>query len=166
MEEEEEDAAESEAEASESCDRTPLGFSCDESSLSIFPKSGTESISSLEEELQLYRPGAVGTAIIGDVNVHSKRWLKFSFGETPEGTMLHDVCLTAGLKQMVKEATREENLLDLVMTDIPETEIVVGGKVQDHKFVLTKFNFIVPETKTLQREVWNYTSQNPSILCA
>ena len=47
-------------------------------------------------------------------------------------------------------------MLDLVLTDIPETETTVGGKVQDHKFVLTKFNFSIPATRVLHREVWNY----------
>jgi len=110
----------------------------------------------LAEELQVHRAAAVGTAIIGDINVHSKRWLKYSTGESPEGALLQDICLSAGLKQIVTEPTREGILLDLVMTDIPGTEATVGGKVQDHQFVLTKFNFAVPESKSLEREVWNY----------
>ena len=121
------------------------------------PHAGnTECIETLAEELKLHRTGAIGTAIIGDVNVHSKRWLKYSPGESPEGTMLQEVCMSAGLKQIVTEPTRNEYLLDLVMTDIPGTEAFVGGKVQDHRFVLTKFNFKVPETQTLERQVWNY----------
>ena len=64
--------------------------------------------------------------------------------------------MSAGLQQSVKEPTRNDHLLDLVLTDIPGTEIMVGGKIQDHKSVLTKFNFSVPATQVLQREVWNY----------
>ena len=65
--------------------------------------------------------------------------------------------MNEGLRQIVTEPTRESNLLDLVMTDIPETVATVGGKIQDHKFVLTKFTFNVPESKFIPREVWNYS---------
>ena len=57
---------------------------------------------------------------------------------------------------MVTEPTRNEHLLDLVLTDIPEAEITVGRKVQDHKFVLTKLNFSIPAARVLEREVWNF----------
>ena len=50
--------------------------------------------------------------------------------------------------------------MDLVMTDMPGTEATVGGKLHDHQFVLTKFNFVVPESKTMEREVWNYGRAN------
>ena len=101
----------------------------------------------LSDELKAHRSSAVGTAIIGDVNVHIRRWLRFSSGESPEGILLQDICLSAGLQQSVKEPTRNDHLLDLVLTDIPGTEIMLGGKIQDHKFVLTKFNFSVPATQ-------------------
>ena len=120
-------------------------------------RGNTECIRAMVEELKVHRQVAVGTAIIGDINVHSRRWLTFSSGETPEGTMLHDVCMEEGLRQIVAAPTRNENLLDLVLTDIPDTEATVGGKIQDHKFVLTKFNFRVPETEFMPREVWNYS---------
>ena len=115
-----------------------------------------ECIEAFRDELLVHRVGAVGTLIIGDVNVHSKRWLKHSSGETPEGTRLHEICQDEGLKQIVREPTRNEYLLDLVMTDIPKIEAEVGGKIQDHRYVLTKLKLTVPETEMLHREVWNY----------
>ena len=51
----------------------------------------------------------------------------------------------------MKVPTRNDNLLDLVMTDIAGTEAEVGGKVQDHRFVLTKLKLRVPETKLVRR---------------
>ena len=37
------------------------------------------------------------------------------------------------------------------MTDIPKTEAEVGGKIQDHRYVLTKLKLTVPETEMLHR---------------
>jgi len=121
------------------------------------PKPGNlECIEAFREELHVHRLGAVGTVVIGDINVYSKRWMVHSSGESPEGTRLHEICEDEGLKQIVKSPTRNENLLDLVMTDISGTETEVGGKIQDHRFVLTKLKVRVPETKLQRREVWNF----------
>ena len=56
------------------------------------------------------------------------------------------------------EPTREENLLDLAITDIQSATCYVGGKIQDHKYALAKLNFSVQETVHLKREVWNYAN--------
>ena len=80
-----------------------------------------ECIQAFREELLAHRVGAVGTLIVGDVNVHSKRWLMHSSGETLERTRLQEICQDEGLKQIVQDPTRKEYLLDLVMTDIPNS---------------------------------------------
>ena len=65
------------------------------------------------------RDEAVGAIIIGDINVHCASWLKYSSqGNTPEGELLRETCNFLGIKQIVKEPTREKNLLDLIPTDI------------------------------------------------
>ena len=100
------------------------------------PKRGNlEGIEELRLEVNEKRKDAVGVVLIGDVNVHSEKWLKFSKGESPEGTLLHQVCDDLGLKQIVTEPTRfheptgEDNLLDLTFTDVPEATTTVGAKV-------------------------------------
>ncbi len=42
----------------------------------------TVTIDNLEAEYLRHRDGIMGTIILGDLNVHSKRWLKFSAGES------------------------------------------------------------------------------------
>ena len=56
--------------------------------------------------------------MVGDMNVHNERLLKFSNGESPEGRELERVCAAHGLKQHVKSPSRGEYLLDLVLSDL------------------------------------------------
>ena len=69
--------------------------------------------------------------------------MKFSKGESPEATLLHEVCDDLGLKQIVTEPTRyheatgEDNRLDLTLTDVPEATATVGAKVRDHRYTMT-----------------------------
>ena len=60
--------------------------------------------------------------------MHYRRWLKFSSrGDTTMGKRLYEITHSAGLKQLVQEPTRDDNLLDLVITDLMGTSVVVGG---------------------------------------
>ena len=79
-----------------------------------------DSINSFELELRKHRDGAVGVVVLGDLNVHSIRWLTHSARESIEGRQLRDTSDRLGLKQIVKELTRGEYLLDLVLTDVPD----------------------------------------------
>ena len=63
------------------------------------------------------RSTGIGTIIVGDLNVHSIRWLQYSSCNSVEGEYLHNVCKEMGLQQRVAEPTREDHLLDLVLTD-------------------------------------------------
>ena len=109
-----------------------------------------------QEELNRWSVGARGVLVAGDINVHQRSWLKFSSrGDTPMGKMFYEIITAAGLKQMVKEPTRAENLLDLVITDLLGTTIEVGGKVQDHKWIVATVPIAVPTTVAVQRQGWN-----------
>ena len=55
----------------------------------------------------------------------------------------------------MKSATRGPNLLDLVMTDL-KAKATVGGKIQDHAFVVVETSFALPRSVELSRAVWNY----------
>ena len=69
----------------------------------------TQGVDSLREELENLQEEYLGTVLVGDLNVHSKRWLKFSTGETPEGTALQELCADFGffcLRGIHKVATR------------------------------------------------------------
>ena len=61
-----------------------------------------------------------------------------------------------GFKQLVKEPTRGKYLLDLVLTDVTDSAASTLAAVADHRCVLTKVQFKVPETSTHQREIWHF----------
>ena len=95
----------------------------------------------LREELARLSNDFLGTAVIGDLNVHSCRWLQHSNGESVEGHALQDVCRNHGLEQKVKAPTRNEYLLDLVLTDVKAVKCTVSKKVADHALVVATFFF-------------------------
>ena len=117
----------------------------------------TASILACEEELRRLMPSAVACIIVGDLNVHHTRWLKFSSSVTVEGTAMLRFCKGNGLKQRVKRPTRYEYLLDLVLTDIDPTHVQVLHTIADHNLVLSSFDFSVPEAVVLQRLVFDYS---------
>jgi hypothetical protein len=115
-----------------------------------------DSIKELREEWAELSLDAVGTVIIGDLNVHHKKWLRRSARNSVEGETLHQFCLDHGLQQLVKEATREQYLLDLVITDIDEAKCKVLPKVADHECVLVYLDLQVPKTEIKKRVVWRF----------
>ena len=122
------------------------------------PKSGdVVSIESFEAEYAKHKDGAVGVFVLGDLNVHSIRWLRHSARETVEGRVLHDISSKLGLRQVVRQPTRGEYLLDLVLTDVLDCQAKPCAAVADHRGVLTKVKFTIPETASHQREAWYYT---------
>ena len=76
--------------------------------------------------------------------------------ESAEGRLLCDISNQLGLRQIVKEPTRGEYILDLVLTDVPECTAKPGAAVADHKSVLTQVKFRIPETASHQREVLHF----------
>ena len=48
------------------------------------------------------------------------------------------------------------NLLDLVITDVA-SKTWVGGKIQDHAYVIIENNFALPRAARTKRNVWNYS---------
>ena len=72
------------------------------------PGESLTGISAMQSELRRLRNQGVGVLIIGDMNVHNPRWLRFSNKNTPEGTLLYETVAEEGLEQIVKEPTRNE----------------------------------------------------------
>ena len=59
-------------------------------------RGGTDLIQSLREEWSKLSPRTMGIIIIGDMNVHHKRWLWKSSRNSVEGAELHQFCADAG----------------------------------------------------------------------
>ena len=78
----------------------------------------TTGVTIFREEYCKHREGTLGSVVVGDFNVHQRQWLVHSAKNTPEGKALEDTCRDEGLKQLVREPTREEYLLDLVLSDL------------------------------------------------
>ena len=76
--------------------------------------------------------------LMGDLNVHHAKWLRFSNGNSIVGADLKAFSENYGLHQLVKEPTRNEYLLDLLLTDIAGAKVKVGSYVADHKHLLVQ----------------------------
>ena len=66
----------------------------------------TQSITRFGEELQRLRQTVIGTIIIGDLNVHSTRWLRHSTTNSAANTLLQNLCNEMGLKQYQRANAR------------------------------------------------------------
>ena len=113
----------------------------------------TESIESFEKECMQHRIGTLGTFVLGDLNVHSKRWLVHSARESTEGQLLAEISRRLGLRQLVRQRTRDKYLLDLILTDVPDCNASIHSAVADHKSVVLTVSFKVPETASHTREM-------------
>ncbi len=119
----------------------------------------TDSIQRFETEFQRYSEDCVASIVVGDMNVHNPSWLRWSSGDSREGSELENVCALNGLEQFVKGPTRGDSLLDLVLADFEsglKTEITPGIHDDDHRGVLTTVNVTVPESEPVRRKVYNF----------
>ena len=93
------------------------------------PGETLDGIKTFESELERLRPQAVSTLIIGDMNVHFRKWLVHSgCKDNTAGRFLYEIATKAGLKQIVRAPTRMGNLLDLVLTDMIRRPQKLGAK--------------------------------------
>ena len=112
------------------------------------PEPGeVESIKELRKEWNDLSRDAIGTIIVGDINVHHKTWLRRSARNSAEGEELHKFALDAGMQQLVRGATRNQYLLDLVISDVEGLRCEVLSKIADHALVLARMNLPVPDRK-------------------
>ena len=115
-------------------------------------------IDTFKTELDALEGLSLGTIVLGDLNVHNKRWLRHASANTTEGAALKQACDEAGLTQKVRKPTRNEHLLDLVLTNITGTTTKVAPRIADHKLVTAELVFKVPEQVTLTRMVWQFAN--------
>jgi hypothetical protein len=121
------------------------------------PEPGeVDTISSFDKEWREISASCIGTIAVGDINVHSCRWLRYSSGESAEGTALELVSRDLGAKQVVKSPTRGDYLLDLVISDIEGVRAEVVPGVSDHDIVIASLELTVPQSESFTRTVWDY----------
>ena len=124
------------------------------------PRRGeVASISVFDNELNQVEEDFISRIIVGDMNVHNEEWLQFSRGESPEGRELETVCSSHGLKQCVKEATRGNYLLDLVLSDLGSClrcAVHPGILDKDHRCVLCCVSISIPATPAVARTTFDF----------
>ena len=126
-------------------------------------KGEISTILSLGVECAKHNTEVIGTFILGDLNVHARRWLRYSSGESAEGEALHDFACRFGLKQLVKEPTREDpdNLLDVALTDVERTTCTVLPRIADHKLIWIRSDIAERVCAVrFDRAVWIYALAN------
>ena len=69
-------------------------------------KNDRESIASFEREWLVHSRDTIGTVILGDLNIHHKKWLHHSSENSTDGEILQTFCQSFGFSQMVNGPTR------------------------------------------------------------
>ena len=92
--------------------------------------------------------------IAGDLNVHHKKWLRYSNDNTTVGTDLKSFYDFHGMLQLVREPARIEYLPDLVITNICKSIVTVLPRIADHNCLLVKSPIAELLEKIVKRDVW------------
>lgn len=89
-------------------------------------------------------------------NFHHEEWLGSRIPDAA-GRRILEMCNALGLTQFVKEPTREDQILDLVMTDLDVTCTTHARMgTSDHNPVHLKMNVPLYRDKPYKRKVWQY----------
>lgn len=125
------------------------------------PKSEFDELPALDEELLQIMGTTVGVVIVGDMNIHHAKWLRFSNGNSAAGELFHTTCKTFGLRQMVRQPARGKYLLDLVLSSLPdETSVRVLSSITDHQLVFVNLRLPTSSPSRLPRTVWLLSDDN------
>ena len=117
------------------------------------PDAPISHVDSLRDELARLSDGYIGVVLMGDMNIHHRKWLRYSNGNTGVGESLWHLCQEYGLLQRVSQPTRKEYLLDLVLSDLDVKVSVVPG-ITDHDIVQTVIPLSQSTQITAERKVW------------
>ncbi len=129
------------------------------------PDGNANQITSLHDELSVLMESHASVTLLGDMNVHLMRWLKFSspHASTANGESLFQICKDFQLQQCVKVPTRPASgyLLDLVLTDLKKsTSIDVQAPIADHCVVICRMDLCTQISPPIKRRVWCYKTAN------
>lgn len=122
------------------------------------PDNDISMFNQLESNIDAARRSCSSIIVAGDFNVHNTDWLG-STRTTPAGETAEDMCYIHGLQQHVTAPTRGNNILDLVMSDLP------GGATamlhpplgqSDHAVITVDFQLTPPRDPPTTRTVWRY----------
>ena len=127
------------------------------------PPGDTASIDAFEADWERFSERHIGIIVVGDLNLHHNWWLKYSTHVSVEGSFMYK--LRTEFRQLVRGLTRNEHLLDAVITDLEEAiDTAILPSIADHNLVRGRFALRVFETMAQPREVFLYRSVNWSDL--
>ena len=112
----------------------------------------------IEAGIESARQSCSNIILAGDFNVHNEDWLGSSH-TTIAGETAEDMCYQQHLQQYVNDATRGHNILDLVMSDIPNhvTTLLHPPLGRSHHAVITADFQLTPSyDQPSTRTVWRY----------
>ena len=121
--------------------------------------SDSSTIETCEREHDTLAGGALGTILLGDLNLHHKKWLIHSVETSSCGKRMRPAAAHIGLRQLVKEPTRGKNLLDLALSDIPGAKASVHPKIADHSIVEVCMPPPAPEVLTIKNRKYGNFAQ-------
>ena len=120
------------------------------------PSAPSSHMEEFAEELAEIQNEALGILVMGDLNIHHARWLRYSNANTGEGQHLKEICDDHSLRQMVKEPTRGDYTLDLALSDIEDLKVQLLPQIADHRGLLSIVSVPQPTFHCVQREVWHF----------
>ena len=75
------------------------------------PSTGEEQIQELDAEMAGLKNEVLGCIVMGDMNIHHRRWLRHSNDNTSLGAQLKEVCDDHALRQLIREPITQLSLL-------------------------------------------------------
>ena len=113
----------------------------------------------LDTSLDHVRSFGTNVMLAGEFNVLNGPWLGSS-KTTRAGEYLEEICAVHGLVQHVKTATRDNNPLDLILSDLGDrvsVDVTSPIGISDHSVLLTKIATCPQREKRTARRVWRYS---------
>ena len=121
------------------------------------PNNETATVQSFKQEHAQMKQEALGTMVLGDLNLHNRTWLKHSAAQAnAAGKAMHEAAAEYGLCLLHREPTRGPNLLDVALSDCPNTSATVLPELADHCLVQAKLHLKSPVTASFKRQVWMF----------
>ena len=123
----------------------------------VRPPNCNEDLVNLENELDKHGDNMIGTVLIGDMNIHHNKWLRFSNNNTPVGDRLLQLSLSHNLHEYVRNPPRGDYLLDLAPCSVlcaVKTKMMLN--IVDHNAVMITLNIPQIQKVRAPRMVWDY----------
>jgi hypothetical protein len=121
-------------------------------------------MTSFQETIDLAtNDNAHSMTILGDFNDRCTNW-HTDHHDSDLKNKLHDLIQDNNLHQLISDPTRQNNILDLIITDSPnyflDSGVIPHISDLDHEIIFGKFNYSHPKQKNYKRHIWLYDRGN------